>query len=348
VSKAYGAVQALRDVSVDCSAGEIHALVGENGSGKSTLLGIASGFVHRDEGSVELGSEVRRRGSPAEARKLGLGMAYQTYSHVLDLSVAENLCLAVPRNLQPSHGRMEEWAAERLAEFKLDVPPTAPVGSLSLAERQFLEVVKALLAHPKILLLDEPTTALGPEDVERLHALVLERSRAGVGIVYVSHRLPEVLGIADRISVLRDGVSQGTFDAAGMSEESLVVLMIGRPLQLAFPERHAAEGDREVLLAVTGLLGERFGPIDLEVAKGEILGIAGAEGNGQVPFLRALAGVERATGSVACNGRELDTRSPLGPLRAGVVLLSGDRGRESLFPVLSVRANTTIQVLRRL
>src|SRR5438067_1879058 len=241
VSKAFGAVQALRDASIDCRAGEIHALVGENGSGKSTLLGIASGFVHPDEGSVELGSEVRRRGSPAEARKLGLGMAYQTYSHVLDLSVAENLCLAVPRNLQPSHGRMEEWAAERLAEFKLDVPPTAPVGSLSLAERQFLEVVKALLAHPKILLLDEPTTALGPEDVERLHALVLERSRAGVGIVYVSHRLPEVLGIADRISVLRDGVGQGTYEAAAMSEESLVALMIGRPLKLAFPERHERE-----------------------------------------------------------------------------------------------------------
>ena len=124
--------------------------------------------------------------------------------------------------------------------------------------------------------------------------------------------------------------------------------MIGRPLQLAFPERHDQEAHREVLLAVSGLRGERFGPIDLEVAKGEILGIAGAEGNGQVQFLRALAGVERATGSAACDGSELDTRSPLGPLRAGVVLLSGDRARESLFPVLSVRANTTIQVLRRL
>jgi ribose transport system ATP-binding protein len=125
--------------------------------------------------------------------------------------------------------------------------------------------------------------------------------------------------------------------------------MIGRPLQLAFAERHATEGDREVLLAVSGLQGDRFGPIDLEVAKGEILGIAGAEGNGQVPFLRALAGAERATdGSATCNGHVLDTGSPLGSLRAGVVLLSGDRAWEALFPVLSVRVNTTIQVLRRL
>jgi ribose transport system ATP-binding protein len=347
VSKTFGAVQALREVSVDCRAGEIHALVGENGSGKSTLLGIASGFIHPDEGTVEIAGSLRRRGSPAEARRLGLGMAYQTYSHVRDLSVAENLYLAVPGELQPPYGRMAEWAAERLAAFQLEVPPTAPLGSLSLAERQFLEVVKALLARPKVLLLDEPTTALGPEGVERFHALVLEQSRAGVGVVYVSHRLPEVLGIADRITVLRDGVSQGTFEAVSMSEESLIALMIGRPLQLAFPERHPAHAP-EVLLAVSGLHGERFGPIDLEIAKGEILGIAGAEGNGQLPFLRALAGIERATGSATCNGRELDTASPLGPLRAGVVLLSGDRVSESLFPVLSVRANATIQVLRRL
>jgi ribose transport system ATP-binding protein len=348
VSKAYGAVQALRDVSVDCRAGEIHALVGENGSGKSTLLGVASGFVHPDDGAVEIGGRHRRRGSPAEARRLGLGIAYQSYSHVLGLSVAENLYLAVPAEERPTYGRMEEWAAARLGEFGLDVPRTAPAGSLSLAQRQLLEVVKVLLAKPKVLLLDEPTTALGPDDVARLHALVLEQSRAGVGVVYVSHRLPEVLGIADRITVLRDGVCQGTFDAASMSEESLIALMIGRPLQVAFPERRDTNEHRRVLLSVSGLRGERFGPIDLDVEEGEILGIAGAEGNGQVPFLRALAGVERATGSAACGGSELDTRSPLGPLRAGVVLLSGDRARDSLFPVLSVRANTTVQILRRL
>ena len=215
VSKAFGAVQALRDVSVDCHPGEIHALVGENGSGKSTLLGIASGFVAPDEGTVEIGGNRRRRGSPAEARRLGLGMAYQTYSHVLDLSVAENLYLAAPRDEQPAYGSMEDWGAAKLREYDLDVPVTAPAGSLSLAQRQLLEVVKALLAKPQVLLLDEPTTALGPDDVERLHALVLEQSRAGVGIVYVSHRLPEVLGIADRITVLRDGVGQGTFEAVG-------------------------------------------------------------------------------------------------------------------------------------
>lgn len=348
VSKAFGAVQALRDVSFHCRAGEIHALVGENGSGKSTLLGIASGFLAPDAGTVEIGGHRRRRGSPAEARRFGLGIAYQTYSHVLELSVAENLYLAVSKEEQPHFRRVEQWAAERLKEFELDVPVEVPVGSLSLVQRQLLEVAKALLAKPKVLLLDEPTTALGPEEVERLHRLVLERSRAGVGIVYVSHRLPEVLGIADRVTVLRDGVSQGSFDAAGMSEESLVALMIGRPLQHAFPDRNGAEHERDVLLSLSGLRGERFGPIDLQVRKGEILGLAGAEGNGQVQFLRALAGVERPTGTASCNGRPLESKSPVAALRAGIVLLSGDRVGESLFPVLSVRANTTVQVLRKL
>src|SRR5689334_19467820 len=211
VSKAYGAVQALRDVSVDCRAGEVHAVVGENGSGKSTLLGIASGSVAPDEGAVTIGGHERRRGTPAEARKLGLGIAYQTYSHILGLSVAENLVLAVPHELRPPYRAAESWATERLAEFRLDVPVTAVTGSLSLAQRQLLEVVKVLLARPRVLLLDEPTTALGPAEVEQLHDLVRQQSSEGVGVVYVSHRLPEVLGIANRVTVLRDGVSQGTF-----------------------------------------------------------------------------------------------------------------------------------------
>jgi ABC-type sugar transport system ATPase subunit len=348
VSKAFAAVQALREVSVDCRAGEIHALVGENGSGKSTLLGIASGFLAPDEGTVEIGGSRLRRDSPAAARRLGLGIAYQDYSHVLGLSIAENLYLALPAAARPPYGEMHGWAERTLADFKLDLPAAAAIGSLSLAQRQLLEVVKALLIQPKVLLLDEPTTALGPQEVEQFHALVLEQAKAGVGIVYVSHRLAEVLAVANRVTVLRDGVGQGTFDAASVSEEALIALMIGRPLQVAFPERRAVPDEAEVVLAVSGLRGERFGPIDLVVRKGEILGIAGAEGNGQVQFLRALAGVERSVGSASCDDAKLDTRSPIGPLRAGVVLLSGDRSGEALFPVLSVRANSTIQVLRRL
>ncbi len=347
ISKRYGAVQAVHDVSVDCHAGEIHALVGENGSGKSTLLGVASGFVAPDEGSVEIGGRPLATASVGDAIRLGLGMAYQTYSLVLEMSVAENLYLAALPTARPVYGDMESWAAEKLEEFGLDSPAAMPAGSLSLADRQLLEVVKALLAEPKVLLLDEPTTALGPEEIRRLHALVFEQSRNGVGVMYVSHRIPEVLEIADRITVLRDGVNQGTFAAAEMSEDGLVALMIGRPLQMAFPDRDSDRGPGEICLEVAGFGGDRFGPIDVAVHRGEVLGLAGAEGNGQGQFLRALAGVERSTGTARCNGEVLDGRSPVGALLAGVVLLSGDRVRESLFPVLSVRANTTIQVLRR-
>ncbi len=347
LSKSFGAVRAVREVSVDCRAGEIHALVGENGSGKSTLLGIASGFLAPDEGSVEIGGRSLGAASVAEAIRLGVGMAYQTYSQVLEMTVAENLYLAALPTARPAYRDMESWAAERLTEFGLDIGAATPAGSLSLAERQLLEVVKALLAEPKVLLLDEPTTALGPEEVAQLHALVFERSRAGVGVMYVSHRIPEVLEIADRITVLRDGVSQGTFDAAGMSENALIALMIGRPLQQAFPDRDSDRGPSEICFEIAALQGDRFGPIDLAIHRGEVLGLAGAEGNGQGQFLRALAGAERWTGTARCNGKELDGRSPAGPLRAGVVLLSGDRARESLFPVLSVRTNTTIQVIRR-
>jgi ribose transport system ATP-binding protein len=242
---------------------------------------------------------------------------------------------------------MTAWAASTLSEFGLDLDPRGRVGALSLSERQLLEVVKALESKPKVLVLDEPTTALGPGGVERLHTLILEHVARGVGVIYVSHRLLEVLGVADRVTVLRDGVSQGTFDAARMSEDALVALMIGRPLELAFPERDG-DGERDgVVLEVSKLRGERFGPIDLAVRNGEIVGVAGAEGNGQVQLLRSLAGVERATGSVRCNGAKVDLRSPVGALRAGIVLLSGERARESVFTVLSARMNATIQVLKR-
>ena len=347
VSKRFGTVQALRDVSVECHAGEIHAVVGENGSGKSTLLGIASGFLAPDEGTVEIGGRQLHTGHAAEALQLGLGMAYQNYAQVRSLRVAENLFLAAPPAERPPFREMESWARRRLVEYDVAVDPDARIGSLSLSQRQFLEVVKALLTKPNVLLLDEPTTALGPGEVEHLHSIVLARAAEGVAVVYVSHRLPEVLGIANRVTVLRDGRSQGTHAAAGMSEEDLVSLMIGRPLELALPDRNGSVGTKDVLLNVAGLRGQRIGPLDLAVRRGEILGVAGAEGNGQNELLRCLAGVERAAATVHCNGAKVDLRSPFGALRAGIMLLSGDRLHESLFPVLGVRSNSTVQVLKR-
>jgi len=346
ISKQYGTVQALSDVSLDCRAGEIHAVVGENGSGKSTLLGIASGFVELDQGVVLIGGKRLRKDSPAETLRLGLGMAYQDNSQVLPMMVRENLFLAAPSDRRPPYWRMKKWATDTLAEFELDLFPDAPTMYLTLAQRQLFEVVKALMGNPKVLLLDEPTTALGPDEVDLLHRIIRVRAERGVGIVYVSHRLPEVLTIADRVTVLRDGRSQGTYYASEMTEADLVSLMIGRPFHSAFPAIQTDSSESESVLMITGFQGPLFGPINLTLRRGEIVGLAGAEGNGQGEFFKCLSGqIPPKAGLVLCDGRELTLISPVDAVNAGILLLAGNRKHEALFPVLGVRNNATIQVL---
>ena len=350
VSRQFGAVRALTDVSFDCRAGEIHALVGENGSGKSTLLGIASGFVDPDLGTVQIGGEPLRRDSPAEARKLGLAMAYQDTSLILAQPVKNNLYLAAPPDQRPPFRRRKRWARRVLAEFDLDLElfPDAPAGVLTLADRQLFEVAKALVTDPSVLLLDEPTTALGPHEVEALHRTVAACRSRGVGVVYVSHRLPEVLEIADRITVLRDGQSQGTFDASAVTEPELVDLIVGRPFEAAFPSPAAGTGEPRDVLVVDGLQGQSFGPVSFTLGTGEIVGIAGAEGNGQPQLFDCLSGRQPPrAGRVVCDGKDLMLISTHEAVRSGIMLLPGDRMHEALMPVLGVRANTTVQSLRR-
>jgi ribose transport system ATP-binding protein len=348
ISKQFGTVHALTDVSLDCRVGEIHAVVGENGSGKSTLLGIASGFVEPDHGVVLIGGKRLRKDSPAEARRLGLGMAYQDNSQVLSLSVKENLYLATPPKRRPPYWQMKKWAREILPTFELDLFPDLPTGYLTLAQRQLFEVAKAMMGDPKVLLLDEPTTALGPSEVEILHRTIRACAARGVGVVYVSHRLPEVLTVSDRITVLRDGRHQGTYVASGMSENDLVSLMIGRPFKSAFPPPTERPNEIGNVLSITGLQGPFFGPVNLNLKRGEIVGLAGAEGNGQAEFFKCLSGqIPPKAGLVICDDRELTLISPTDAVRAGILLLAGERKHESLFPVLGVRNNATIQVLHR-
>jgi ribose transport system ATP-binding protein len=349
VSRQFGAVRALTDVSFDCRAGEIHAVVGENGSGKSTLLGIASGFIDPDVGTVEIGGRPLRRDSPALAKKLGLAMAYQDTSLILPEPVKNNLFLAAPDDQRPPFWRRKKWARRLLAEFDLDLElfPDAPAGFLSLADRQLFEVAKALVTNPRVLLLDEPTTALGPHEVEALHRTVTACSRRGVGVVYVSHRLPEVLEIADRITVLRDGRNQGTFDAKATTEAALVELIVGRPFEAAFPPP-AKVDERRAVLVVDGLQGQSFGPVSFTLEVGEIVGIAGAEGNGQLQLFDCLAGRQPPkAGRVVCDGKELSLISTHEAVGAGMMLLPGDRRREALMSVLGVKVNATIPALRR-
>ncbi|HLU30366.1 MAG TPA: sugar ABC transporter ATP-binding protein, partial [Acidimicrobiia bacterium] len=350
VSRQFGAVRALSNVSFECRPGEIHALVGENGSGKSTLLGIASGFVEPDRGEVRIGGKRLRTDSPALARSLGLAMAYQDGSSVGMEPVKNNFYMAAPPGKRPPYWRRKKWARRLLAEFDLDVElfPDVPAGFLTMAERQLFEVAKALVTDPKVLLLDEPTTALGPDEVEALHRTIVACRNRGVGVVYVSHRLPEVIEVADRVTVLRDGQNQGTFDARTTTEAELVERIVGRPFDAAFPPARPAFTESREVLVVDGLQGQSFGPVSLKLHSGEIVGIAGAEGNGQPQLFDCLAGrTPPRAGRVVCDGTELSLVTTHEPVAAGMMLLPGDRKQEALMGVLGVRVNATIQSLRK-
>ncbi len=350
VSRQFGAVRALSNVDFDCRAGEVHALVGENGSGKSTLLGIASGFVEPSLGEIFIGGKRLRTDSPALARKLGLAMAYQDLSLVQAEPVKNNLFLAAPPDKRPPYWNRKRWARKLLGEFDLDLElfPDAPAGTLTLAERQLFEVATALVSDPKVLLLDEPTTALGPDEVEDLHRVVSACRDRGMGVVYVSHRLPEVLEIADRITVLRDGKARGTFDAEKTTEHELVDLIVGRSFEGAFPEATIPDEARREVLVVDALQGQSFGPVSFTLESGEVVGVAGAEGNGQPQLFDTLSGrTPPRAGRVTCDGTELSLVSTHEAIKAGVMMLPGDRKREALMTVLGVRVNATIQSIRQ-
>lgn len=344
VSKTYPGVRALDNVSIDCRAGEVHAILGENGSGKSTLMKIASGTVASDGGLVEIQGKPLTAADPRLAHALGLSTVYQDDSLIRELSVAQNLYLGTPPGEVP-FSTMVSWAESHLAQYDVAIPATATVGSLTPAQRQFVEIVKALLSHPKVLLLDEPTSTLDLDGVRKLAAMIRELTAKGTGIIYVSHRLPEILELADRVTILRDGVHQGTFDVTPeLSEHDLVSLMVGRDIESEYPQRPDL-GEATPVLEVKGLVGDAFGAVSFVARRGEILGFAGAEGNGQREALRAIVGLEDASGTVLCHGAPVDTSAPRAALGAGVAFLSADRPGEAVFPELGVQRNMVVTQL---
>jgi ribose transport system ATP-binding protein len=348
ISKRYPGVQALSRVSFECRPGEIHAVLGENGSGKSTLLGIASGAVVADSGSIEIMGKPLTAADPLLARSLGLATVYQDDSLVRELTVAENLLLGALED-PASLANRREWAKRQLAPYALGISPDALVGQLTQAERQFLEIVKALASDPKVLLLDEPTSSLDLSGIEKLSRIIRRITAAGTAVVYVSHRLPEILALANRVTILRDGEGQGTYDIDGkLSERDLIALMIGRPIESEYPVKTAAAKaglQAQAALWAKGLSGARFYDLAFQVHRGEIVGFAGAEGNGQREALRALGGLEEADGYVFCDGKPVRTGAPRDALAAGILSISADRSQESIFPALGVRENMTVQVL---
>ena len=350
IRKTFPGVVALDGVDFDIRRGEVHAIVGENGAGKSTLIKIIAGAYQPDEGEIIWeGNEVKLR-TPNEALSLGIATIYQEPMLCPDLSVAENIFLSM---LSKSF-RIISWREinrrvnSLLEQVGISLPLNSPVSQLSQAQRQMVEIAKALLRDAKLLIMDEPTSSLSEAEIERLFDVVIKLKRRGVGIIYISHRIEEVFRLADRVTVLRDGKHVGTFDVRDVDEESLIQLMVGRPIDQYYWRAPAKHG--EVLLQVTGLrMRNRFSDISFTVHSGEVVGIAGLVGSGRSSIAQAIFGIlQPESGEVFFCGERVQIKSPADAIRLGIVYVPEDRLKQGIIGQMNVRENLTLAVLRQL
>ena len=361
VWKSFDGVDAVKGVTFEAQAGEIHALLGENGAGKSTLMAIAAGSLAPDRGQLELKGEPVGAASPVAIHQRGLSIAYQHPALVPDLTVYENIAMWLPGQVRTAGKDAPSWARSQLARVGCRAGLGQRVSNLSVAQRHLLEVAKALASDPAVLILDEPTAALGADDSATLFAELRRMAASGVAVVYITHRLAEVRELCQRVTVLRDGSVRGTFGVQDVSDAQLLELIVGRAVTTEFPAKaaagaktaggqaagaKAAAGTAEApVLAVQNFSARAFHDVTLTASAGEIVGLAGIVGNGQSEFLRALAGLGRATGRADLRGEPLKPGRPDAALRAGVVYLSADRLSEGLFGTLSVRENALVSAL---
>jgi L-arabinose transport system ATP-binding protein len=351
VSKAFPNVQALDDVSLDVRPGEVLAFLGENGAGKSTLLKILNGDYQPDTGSLTLDGQELHFSNPRAARAVGIRVIYQEPEIIPGVDVAENIYAGELPRRGPfiDRGRLNELARRELVEYGFDtVLPHDRMGDeLSSAQRQLVEIMRAVKSRMRVLALDEPTSSLTDEEVERLFSLVRRLRSEGVAIIYVSHRLHEILRLADRVAILRDGRLVMVRPATELTEDEIVRNMVGRALGDVFKRRPAA-GDRVVLRA-TDIRSDWHHGISFEVRAGEIVGFAGLVGAGRSELAKVIFGELRMTsGSVEVDGRPVRIHQPTDAIRQGVGFAPEDRKREGLVLVRSVLENTTLAILRRL
>ena len=353
ISKSFGGVAALRDVSFDVRPGEVHALVGENGAGKSTLVKIIAGALSPDAGEVLFRGSVFRPSDPGAASKAGIGVVFQELPLIPDLTVAENVFFdRQPLTKLGTVGkrRLRSKTVEAFERFSLHgIDPDAPVSELSVASRQLVAILKALAADPALLVLDEATAALGPSEVTWLLEEVRSLTESGVAVIYISHRLAEVADICSRLTVLRNGLSVGSWRNGELSSDELVRAILGRQLGQLYPGIPQTVKPK-VMLEVKELgAGRRLRNVNLQVREGEILGIAGLEGQGQLELILSLYGILSSHGSIAVDGVKRRIRSPREALQAGIglALVPEDRKTEGLLPTLSIRENLILPVLHR-
>jgi rhamnose transport system ATP-binding protein len=351
ISKSYGGVHALDDVSFAIDAGTVHALVGENGAGKSTLVKIITGVVEQDEGEILIDGAPVWIGDAQTAHKLGIVAMYQEPTVFPDLSVAENV-FAGRHPRSPLHTvawrTMQADAMRILRELGVDFGPDTPVRGLGVADRQLLEIAKALSTQARLLIMDEPTAALSPNEVENLFVTVRKLRDRGVAVVYISHRLEEVGALADTVTILRDGRHIETRPAKELDQGEIIRLMVGRSLAALFPKEEAEIGD--VVLKATGLTRRGvFADISFELRRGEIVGLAGFVGAGRTEVARSIFGVDPLdSGRLEIEGRPFRPRSPRAALHRGLAYLPEDRIHEGLVQPMSVSDNLSMAVLPEL
>jgi ribose transport system ATP-binding protein len=350
INKAFPGVRALDHVDFGLVSGEVHALLGENGAGKSTLMKILSGSLPKDSGRILLDGKDVTIESPFHARELGIGMVYQELSLIPSLSVAENIFLGrLPRkrNGLVDWVRMRTEAWRMLETLGLDLDPTVRTGSLGMAERQLIEIAKTISQNIRILVLDEPTSALTDTERDRLFAIIRRLQEHGVSVIYISHRLAEVVEIAGRATVLRDGKNVGVFSLSQVDEAFLARAMVGRELRDQFPVARAKPGSPA--LSVHNLtVGRYIRDVSFDVHKAEIVGIFGLMGSGRSHLARALFGLERVTaGEMLVNGIRVNVRSPRKAIALGIGYLTEDR-RDGLVPSMGVASNVTLASLGRI
>ena len=339
IAKTYPGVRALSDVSVSAARGRVHAILGENGAGKSTLVGIAAGSVVPDSGTIGLDGETFTRVQPRVARERGLAIVYQIPALAPSLTVLDAVLLLLPDSKRPRRSGAAAWLTAHFASLGLTIDPAATISSLSLREAHLIEIAAALASDPKVLVLDEPTEALGPEETRWLFERIAELLAKDVAIVYITHRIPEVVEIAHDLTVLRDGHVVGRGQVADFTADQIVELIVGRSLETTFPDKRSASGAVEPLLVVADATGARFSDVSFRVLPGQIVGLAGVEGNGQREFLRALSGKGLLSGTVSVAGKPARMRSHGSATRAGIAFLPGDRLGEAMFGKMSVREN---------
>ena len=348
ISKDFSGVPALRDVSMRLDPGEVRALVGENGAGKSTMINILAGLLQPSSGHLEVGGTEQRFNGAQASQNAGISVISQEFRLVPQLTVAENMFLGhEPRRAGlVDRRRAQGMTREPLRELGLDISPNRKVASLTVGDQQLVEIARALTRDFQVLIMDEPTAALSEVEVERLLSLVERLRDRGTAVLYVSHRLPEVFRVSDRITVLRDGQLVTNLDTAATNVDEVVAHMLGRRLEpqtrQAAATSNTSRGDNA--LTVTGLQCKGLvKPVHLTVAPGEVVGVAGLVGSGRTELMRALFGVIPASfDQYEVTGKPVHAKSPSAAISAGVFMLSEDRKTEGIVPQLSVLDNTVL------